>query len=365
MQARTSRRPSRQISGVFIVALCFKLLFQETSGSPKRRATVSRLFIMISARGGLKLTFNLQRRLLPMTKRPLGRGLSALISTDAPPADSDEIRDIEIDLIRPGHQQPRTTFDPARLDELAQSIRTSGIIQPLLVRPRGGLFELVAGERRWRAAQLAGLSRIPAIIREIPGDRLLELALIENIQRQELNPIEEANAYKRLIKSLKLTQDEVAQRVCPYRTFVTNYLRILKLPSEIQLLLESEKLSFGHARALLGLEDLILQRRYAQKIVKHNWSMRETERRIKLASQDRPATPKHRLKQDDPNIRAAEAKLRRHLGTQVRILPGRAGSVGKIEIEYYTSLDLDRLYDIIFSSHEHDSPPNAAASAGL
>ena len=295
----------------------------------------------------------------------MGRGLSALISTDSPPADSEEIRDIGIDLIRPGRQQPRTTFDQARLDELAQSIRTSGIIQPLLVRPRGGLFELVAGERRWRAAQLAGLSRIPAIIREIPDDKLLELALIENIQRQELNPIEEANAYRRLIESLNLTQEEVAQRVGRDRTFITNYLRILKLPSEIQLLLENEKLSFGHARALLGLGDAILQRRYAQKIVKHNWSVRETERRIKHASQEGPVNAKRLLKQDDPNVRAAESKLRRHLGTQVRILPGRAGSVGKIEIEYYTPLDLDRLYDIIVSSHKPDRLTNATASSGL
>lgn len=293
----------------------------------------------------------------------MGRGLSALISTDSPPAaDTEEIRDIEIDLIRPGHQQPRTTFDQARLDELAQSIKTSGIIQPLLVRPRGGLFELVAGERRWRAAQLAGLIRIPAIVREIPDDRLLELALIENIQRQELNPIEEANAYKRLIESLNLTQDEVAQRVGRDRTFVTNYLRILKLPSEIQHLLENEKLSFGHARALLGLADVILQRRYAQKIVKHNWSVRETERRIKHSSQDRLGKAKHLIKSDDPNVRAAEAKLRRHLGTQVRILPGRGGSAGKIEIEYYTSLDLNRLYSMIISSQESQSAISAPAS---
>src|SRR5215471_18924105 len=180
-----------------------------------------------------------------MNKRPLGRGLSALISTDQLPGDSEEIRDLEIDLIRPNHQQPRTNFSEAKLDELAQSIKTSGIIQPLLVRPRGGLFELVAGERRWRAAQLAGLSRVPAIIREIPDDRLLELALIENIQRQELNPIEEANAYRRLIDTIGLTQEEVARRVGRDRTFVTNYLRILKLPTEIQQLLEGDKLSFG------------------------------------------------------------------------------------------------------------------------
>jgi len=209
----------------------------------------------------------------------------------------------------------------------------------------------VAGERRWRAAQLAGLARVPAIIREIPDDKLLELALIENIQRQELNPIEEANAYKRLIDSLGLTQEEVAQRVGRDRTFVTNYLRILKLPSEIQLLLEGEKLSFGHARALLGLADVILQRRFAQKIVKHNWSVRETERRIKYATPDRDLPAKRAHQIDDPNVRAAEAKLRRVLGTQVRIVPARAGSVGKIEIEYYTASDLDRLYTLIVSSH--------------
>src|SRR5438067_4483638 len=219
-----------------------------------------------------------------MTKGPLGRGLSALISTDPSRADNDEIREIQIDLIQPGRQQPRTTFNQAKLEELAQSIRTTGIIQPLLVRPSGGLFELVAGERRWRAAQLAGLTRVPAIVRDVPDENLLELALIENIQREELNPVEEANAYKRLIESLNLTQEEVAQRVGRDRTFITNYLRILKLPSEIQSLLETEKLSFVHARALLGLVDAVLQRRFAQKIVKHSWSVRETERRIRNAA---------------------------------------------------------------------------------
>src|SRR2546428_9065412 len=243
-----------------------------------------------------------------MTKNPLGRGLSALLSVNSLPADNEEIRDVEIDLIRPNQQQPRTSFQEEKLQDLAQSIRTSGIIQPVLVRRRGGLFELIAGERRWRAAQIAGLSRIPAIVRDVPDDRLLELALIENIQREELNPVEEANAYKRLIESLNLTQEEVAQRVGRDRTFVTNYLRILKLPSEIQELLETEKLSLGHARALLGLSDVILQRRYAQKIVKHNWSVRETERRIKHAPENKPATSKHISKPADPNITAAEAR---------------------------------------------------------
>src|SRR5437879_4932942 len=256
-----------------------------------------------------------------MNRKPLGRGLSALISTAPSPQDNEELREIETDLIRPSNHQPRTSFDEAKLQELAQSIRASGIIQPLLVRQRGGLFELVAGERRWRAAQLAGLTRVPAIIRDIPDENLLELALIENIQRQELNAIEEANAYKRLIESLGLTQEEVAQRVGRDRTFITNYLRILKLPSEIQSLLEIEKLSFGHARALLGLSDAVHQRRFAQKIVKHSWSVRETERRIRNASQGTKRSARRtQLPQIDPNIRAAEAKIRRRLGTQVRII---------------------------------------------
>src|SRR2546425_439755 len=300
-----------------------------------------------------------------MTKKPLGRGLSALLSVNSLPADNEEIRDVEIDLIRPNQQQPRTSFQEEKLQDLAQSIRTSGIIQPVLVRRRGGLFELIAGERRWRAAQIAGLSRIPAIVRDVPDDRLLELALIENIQREELNPVEEANAYKRLIESLNLTQEEVAQRVGRDRTFVTNYLRILKLPSEIQILLENEKLSFGHARALLGLADVILQRRYAQKIVKNNWSVRETERRIKHAPENKPAVSKQISKQGDPNVRAAEAKLRRHLGTQVQIVPARAGAAGKIEIEYYSALDLDRVYTIIISERESDTSNAASASSGL
>lgn len=299
-----------------------------------------------------------------MTKRPLGRGLSALLPTDSSPADSEEIREIQIDLIRPSEQQPRTTFQEDKLQELAQSIRTSGIIQPLLVRRRGGLFELVAGERRWRAAQLAGLLRIPAIVRDIPDERLLELALIENIQRQELNPIEEANAYKRLIESLNLTQDDVARRIGRDRSFITNYLRILKLPTEIQSLLQSEKLTFGHARALLGLsEDVILQRRFAQKIVKHNWSVRETERRIKHAFQENRQKAKLSLPSPDPNVRSAEVKLRRYLGTQVRILPAKSGSPGKIEIEYYSDSDLARIYDALLSKNDDLLSVNPAAAS--
>jgi ParB family chromosome partitioning protein len=297
-----------------------------------------------------------------MNKRPLGRGLSALISTGQSPADSDEVRELEIDLIRPGQQQPRTTFDQSKLEELAQSIRTTGVIQPLLVRPAGGLFELVAGERRWRAAQIAGLVRVPAIIREIPDENLLEMALIENIQRADLNPIEEANAYKRLIDSLGLTQDEVARRVGRDRTFITNYLRVLKLPTDIQELIEKDKVSFGHARALLGVQDPMMQRRLAQKIVKHNWSVRETERRVKYLHRDEAASPRTAIEKSlDPNLRAAETKLRRALGTQVRIVPGRAGTPGQLEIEYYDMNDLDRIFNIIVRNADADHTHRAAA----
>lgn len=282
----------------------------------------------------------------------MGRGLSALISTDPLRPDSDEIREIEIDLIQPNAQQPRTTFDQAKLEELAQSIKSTGIIQPLLVRQRGGLFELVAGERRWRAAQIAGLLRVPAIVREIPDEKLLELALIENIQRQELNPIEEANAYKKLIDSLGLTQDEVARRVGRDRTFVTNYLRVLKLPTDIQRLLENDKISFGHARTLISLDDPVAQRRLAQKIVKHSWSVRETEQRVKLLTRPHPKLAAQPTPRVDPNVRAAEAKLRRSLGTQVRIHPFKTGSPGRIEIEYYNLADLDRIFTAIIGDRE-------------
>ena len=278
----------------------------------------------------------------------MGRGLSALISTDPSRADNDEIREIQIDLIQPGRQQPRTTFNQAKLEELAQSIRTTGIIQPLLVRPSGGLFELVAGERRWRAAQLAGLARIPAIVRDIPDDNLLELALIENIQREELNPVEEANAYKRLIESLGLTQDEVARRVGRDRTFITNYLRVLKLPTDIQNLLEHDKLTFGHARALLSVPDPITQRRLAQKILKHNWSVRETERRVRNLSREADHRPTQKSTEHaDPNVRAAEVKLRRALSTQVRIVQGKRSIPGRVEIEFYDLADLDRIFNLI------------------
>jgi ParB family chromosome partitioning protein len=262
---------------------------------------------------------------------------------------NEDFLEIDIDLIEPNAAQPRTHFDEGRLEELAQSIRSNGIVQPILVRRRGGRYQLIAGERRWRAAQRAGLQRVPAVVREIPDDKLLELALIENIQRQELNAIEEAHAYKRLIETLGLTQEVVAQRVGRDRSFITNYLRLLRLPDDIQHLVEEEKLTTGHARALLGVDDQDIQRKVARTVIEQSLSVRETERAIKRiiagASPTLATLPTHT--RDDANVRAAETKLRRRFGTQVRVIPSQAGTGGKIEIEYYNDGDLDRLYQLL------------------
>src|ERR671912_696480 len=216
-----------------------------------------------------------------MTRKVLGRGLSALLSETTPQV-SEDLKEIDIDLIDPNNLQPRTRFDEAQLEELAQSIKANGIVQPVLVRRIGGeRYQLVAGERRWRAAQRAGLHRVPCVVKEIPEDKMLELALIENIQRQELNAIEEAHAYKRLIETLGLTQEMVAQRVGRDRTFITNYLRLLRLPADIQRMVEAEQLSMGHARALLGVDEPEIQRKLAKEVSEKGLSVRQTERAIK------------------------------------------------------------------------------------
>lgn len=291
-----------------------------------------------------------------MTRRALGRGLSALLpDTTATP--SEDLQEIQIELIDPSPSQPRTNFDESRLEELAQSIRSNGIVQPLLVRRHGLRYQLVAGERRWRAAQRAGLDRVPAVVRDIPDEKLLELALIENIQRQELNAIEEAHAYRRLIDAHGLTQDSLAQRVGRDRSFITNYLRLLRLPADIQTLLEEEKISTGHARALLGVDDIEAQRLIASDIVTHFLSVRETEKAIKrVVAGIKPSTAVAKsVKQVDANIRAAETKLRRRLGTQVRIKLDQKSDGGKIEIEFYNDADLSRIYDLIMDRQELDS----------
>lgn len=259
--------------------------------------------------------------------------------------------ELNIDQIEPNSEQPRTRFVEAKLAELAQSIKANGIVQPLLVRRHnGGKYQIVAGERRWRAAQIAGVERVPVIVRDISDDKMLELALIENIQRQELNPIEEAQAYKRLIEHLNVTQESIAQRVGRDRTFITNYLRLLRLPKEVQQMVEEEQLSMGHARALLGVEDPEHQTRIAKSVVERNLSVRETERLMKTINngteQKENADEKITAKHTDPNIQAAEDKLRRRFGTRVKVLQNSSGK-GKIEIEFYNQSDLNRIYEML------------------
>jgi ParB family chromosome partitioning protein len=282
-----------------------------------------------------------------MTRKPLGRGLGALLSAEES-TKADESLEIAIDLIEPSAMQPRTRFDEVKLAELASSIKSNGVVQPLLVRRKGLRFELVAGERRWRAAQLAGLSRVPVVIREVPDDKLLELALIENIQREDLNAIEEAQAYKKLIEMIGLTQELLADRIGRDRSYITNYLRLLRLPPDIQRLIEESKLSTGHARTLLGTDDVDMQRRLARKIIERGLSVRETERLVR--GMEKGGTVKTRSTQipsSDPNVRAAESKLRRYLGTQVRISDNQSGTGGRIEIEYYGGSDLERIYNLL------------------
>jgi ParB family chromosome partitioning protein len=281
-----------------------------------------------------------------MTRRALGRGLSALLS-DKPATTSEDMIEIDLDLIEPNNFQPRTSFDEERLEQLAQSIRANGIIQPLLVRRLSSdKYQLVAGERRWRAAQRAGLHRVPCVVKEIPEDKMLELALIENIQRQELNAIEEAQAYKRLIETLGLTQEMVAQRVGRDRTFITNYLRLLRLPEDIQRMVEAEQLSMGHARALLGVDEPDIQRKLAKEISEKGLSVRHTERTIKRIVEGEVTETVTTIK-EDPNFKAAEDKLRRKLSSKVHILVNQKSNGGKIEIEFFDNNDLNRIYETI------------------
>src|SRR5687768_3259536 len=285
-----------------------------------------------------------------MTRKALGRGLGALLSAEGTATATDDASEIPIDLIDPSSLQPRTIFDEAKLAELAQSITANGVVQPLLLRRKGPRYELIAGERRWRAAQLAGLSKVPAVIRSVSDDKVLELALIENIQREDLNPIEEARAYKKLIDTLGLTQETVAERVGRDRSYITNYLRLLKLPEDLQELLQVGRLSTGHARALLGSDQVDVQRRLARKIIEQDLSVRATERMVRQTTEVRSARSKSKPEEGDANVRAAENKLRRKFGTQVRIVQSRGEQSGRIELEFYNQGDLDRLYRLLIST---------------
>lgn len=285
-----------------------------------------------------------------MSRKALGRGLNALF-TQASPLEHD-LMDLDIDRIDPADAQPRGVFKEDKLEELASSIRHNGIIQPLVVRRTGERFQIIAGERRWRAAQKAGLHKVPCIVKEVSQDNVWELSLIENIQREELNPIEEANAYKNLLEKRDLTQEEVAQRVGKDRSSITNALRLLKLPLEVQKLVEEGKLSMGHARALLSFDSAETQIRFAKEITTRSLSVRETEQLVKRAQRvshgSARTKPSVSNNTEAANVLAAEAKLSKKLGAPVKIRLARTGGV--VEIKFSSSEDLARLFDTLMQS---------------
>ena len=276
-------------------------------------------------------------------KRPaLGRGLSALIPDSPTPVTSSADRSLEIDtdLLRPNKFQPRTHVDDDRIEELSRSIRANGIIQPIVARKVEGGYEIIAGERRWRAAQRAGLLKVPVVDRDVPEDRLLAVALIENIQREDLNPIEEAVAYRRLADQFHLTQEQIADAVGKDRSSIANYVRLLRLPQEVRANVASNTLSMGHARALLALPDEAAQLRVARDVVSRSLSVRETEAIVKKAAAPDETKP---AKAVDVHTRAAEEKLKLALGSRARIV--RTGKGGRIEIDFVSEDELQRLYE--------------------
>jgi ParB family chromosome partitioning protein len=286
-------------------------------------------------------------------KRPaLGRGLSALIPSAPPPQpaapatpDRPRTQELDIDLLVPNPRQPRVHMDDTRLEELTQSIRANGVIQPIVVRRVEDHYEIVAGERRWRASQRAGLLKVPVAVREVPDDKLLEVALIENIQRENLSPIEEAQAYRRLTDELQMSQEAIATQVGKDRATVANYMRLLRLPAEVRAALDEGALSMGHARALLSLPDENTQRRLGRDVIARGLSVRDTEalvrREVDAKSPAAPAEPQ----KVDPNTRAAEDQLKLALGTRVRIV--RRGKRGRIEIDFTNEDELQRLYEAL------------------
>lgn len=289
-------------------------------------------------------------------RRALGRGLTALIQPRDIPSRvpqqaaqaSGGPQQVPIDLIDPNPVQPRSAFSPEKLEELAASIRTHGILQPLLVRPYGSRYQLVAGERRWRAAKMAGLTSVPVIVQEVPDERLLEFTLVENIQREDLNPIEVARAFERLAHELGLSHEQIAQRTGKDRTTITNMLRLLRLPEDVQQLVAEHRLSMGHARAILGIPDPQLQRQLAEKASSQGLSVRQVERMVQRMTRSRePKSVPEPL--SDPNVMAAVREMERVLGTRVRLV-SRGADRGMIEIEYYSSDDLERIYSLIINA---------------
>lgn len=255
--------------------------------------------------------------------------------------------EIKVSKIEPNKEQPRKNFDEDALIELSESIKQHGVLQPILVQDKNGYYEIIAGERRWRAAKLAGLKEVPVVIKKFSDQEIVEISLIENIQRENLNPIEEAIAYKRLLNEFNLKQDEVAERVSKSRTAVTNSMRLLKLDERVQEMVIEEKLSTGHARTLLGIEDLELQYLTACKVFDESLSVREVEKLVKSMN-----TPKKEVKKPEINQVVYDdisEKLKQIMGTKVQILP-KSNEKGKIEIEYYSSDELERIIDLFMST---------------
>jgi len=282
-----------------------------------------------------------------MAKRPaLGKGLGALIP-DIEKEDRKNFFSCGIEEIIPSRYQPRKGFDDGRLTELANSIKEKGIIEPLIVRKRDKGYELIVGERRWRAAQRAGIKEVPVIVRDVTTAEAMELALIENLQREDLNPLEEAEAYKRLMEEFHYTQEELAKRIGKDRATVANAVRLLKLPQEIKAYLADESISSGHARTLLGLDNPAEQKMACAKVIKRSLSVRETERLVKRLNAQRSKRDVDVMppREEELNLEFLEETLRKFLGTKVRI-PKR-GRKGKIEIEFYSEEDLERIVEII------------------
>lgn len=278
-----------------------------------------------------------------MSKRGLGRGLEALI----PVLDKHEenVQEIDIKKIVANDKQPRKDFDESKLDELAASMKQHGVLQPVILRKKGSVYELVAGERRWRAAAKAGIERIPAIVKELSDAEVMEIALIENLQREDLNPMEEAMAYKSLMNDFGLTQEELSKRVGKSRSQIANTVRLLNLDKEIQDLVTEDKLTAGHARALLSIQDKSMRIKLAKRICEEDLSVRQTEQIVKKISKEKSKMANEKPKEINPVIIDITEKLQRALGTRVKIKGDEKR--GKIEIEFYSGDELERILEAI------------------
>ncbi len=301
---------------------------------------------------------------MAVKKKGLGKGLDSLIpdnkSVKSQTVINKEIREqvtgeqmLKLNMVEPNREQPRKYFEEDSLLELADSIKQYGVLQPLLVRKRKDYYEIIAGERRWRAAKLAGVKEIPVIIKDYTEQEVVEIALIENIQRENLNPIEEAMAFKKLLTEFNLKQDEVAERVSKSRTAVTNSMRLLKLNEKVQQMIIDDMISTGHARALLAIDDQQQQYMLAVKIFDEKLSVRETEKLIKNIKAPKEQTKKEKKIENLFIYEDLEEKMKMALGTKVKVL-AKGNGKGKIEIEYYSDSELERMFDIITSGRKEE-----------